>query len=165
MQTDATWLANNSCHCWMLHVTFVCTSCCILLEDVAHLILNRSNFWSQQLPKTSIYRQRVAQQCWIPVHSSSNTVEATHAHCTCFTKSYELYPSHDALLVRTLLELLHPFAHHCHHERNNSQHCWPNNDGSYSVCLHFRQGFFPLPARGSWVGTPEAPRQKPSWSE
>ena len=84
MQTDATFLANNSCHCWMLHVTFVCTSCCILLEDVAHLILNRSNVWS--------------------------------------------------------------------HERNNSQHCWPNNDGSYSVCLHFRPGFFFASCERGWGG-------------
>ena len=27
--TDATWLTNNSQHCWMLHVASVCTSCCM----------------------------------------------------------------------------------------------------------------------------------------
>ena len=33
-------------------------------------------------------------------------------------------------------ELLHPFAHHCQHARNNSQHCWRNNVSSCCVCLH-----------------------------
>ena len=33
-------------------------------------------------------------------------------------------------------ELLHPFAHHCQHGRNNSQHRWTNNVGSYCVRLH-----------------------------
>ena len=33
-------------------------------------------------------------------------------------------------------ELLHPFAHHCQHARNNSQHCWRNNVGSCCVRLH-----------------------------
>ena len=35
MQTDATLLANNSQHCWMLHVAPVCTPCCMLLDVVA----------------------------------------------------------------------------------------------------------------------------------
>ena len=30
---------------------------------------------------------------------------------------------------QTCWELLHPFAHHCQHARNNSQHCWRNNVG------------------------------------
>ena len=34
MQTNATLLANNSQHCWMLHVVFVCTSFCMLLGVV-----------------------------------------------------------------------------------------------------------------------------------
>ena len=33
-------------------------------------------------------------------------------------------------------ELLHPFAHHCQHACNNSQHCWRNNVGSCCVRLH-----------------------------
>ena len=32
---DATLLANNSQHCWMLHVVSVCTPCCISLDVVA----------------------------------------------------------------------------------------------------------------------------------
>ena len=35
VQTDATLLANNSQHCWMLHVVSVCTRCCMLLDVVA----------------------------------------------------------------------------------------------------------------------------------
>ena len=34
VQTDATLLANNSQHCWMLHVASVCTPCCMLLNVV-----------------------------------------------------------------------------------------------------------------------------------
>jgi len=48
-------------------------------------------------------RRRVAQQCWIRLHSSSNIVGTTHAHYAWFTKTYGLYPSHNALQVPTLL--------------------------------------------------------------
>ena len=48
-------------------------------------------------------------------HSSSNTVAATQACYTFSSKSYGLYPSHDALQVQTFLaqqccDLLRPFA-------------------------------------------------------
>ena len=61
--------------------------------------------FSQQLPTFLLLRDRrnVAQQCWIRLHSSSNIVGATHAHHAWFTKTYGLYPSHDALQVPTLL--------------------------------------------------------------
>jgi len=32
VQSDARFLANNSQHCWMLHVASVCTLCCMLSE-------------------------------------------------------------------------------------------------------------------------------------
>ena len=35
VQMDAILLANNSQHCWMLHVASVCTPCCMLLDVVA----------------------------------------------------------------------------------------------------------------------------------
>ena len=35
MQTDATLLANNPQHCWILRVASVCTPCCMLLDVVA----------------------------------------------------------------------------------------------------------------------------------
>ena len=34
VQTDATLLANNSQHCWVLHVASVCTPCCMLFDVV-----------------------------------------------------------------------------------------------------------------------------------
>ena len=36
-------------------------------------------------------------------------------------------------------ELLHPFAHQCQRERNNSQHCQLNICWSCCVCLHVAQ--------------------------
>ena len=136
VQTDATLLANNSQHCCMLHVT-----CCVRLRTLLRVVaqsLKPVKLLSQQLATFLLFRDRrsVAQQCWICLDSSSNIVGATHAHYAWFTKTYGLYPSHDALQVPTLLELLHPFAHHCQHARNKSQHCWRNNVGSCCVCSH-----------------------------
>ena len=67
--------------------------------------LRPAKLFSQQLPTFLLFRDRrsVAQQCWIRLHSSSNIVGATHAHYAWFTKTYGLYPSHDALQVPTLL--------------------------------------------------------------
>ena len=104
MQTDATLLANNSQRCWMLHVTSVCTPCCMLLRVVAQS-LKPVKLFSQQLPTFLLFRDRrsVAQQCWIRLHGSSNIVGATHAHYAWITKTYGLYSSHDALHVPNLL--------------------------------------------------------------
>ena len=88
----------------MLQVASVCTSCCMLLYVVAQS-LEPVKLFSQQLPTFLLLRDRrsEAQQCWIRLHSSSNIVGATHAHYAWFTKTYGLYPSHDALQVPTLL--------------------------------------------------------------
>ena len=51
-------------------------------------------------------RQSVTLQCWIRLHSSSKIDWTTHAHCTWFTKSNGLYPSHDALQIPTLLGVI-----------------------------------------------------------
>ena len=104
VQTDATLLTNNSQHRWMLHVTSVCTLCCMLLRVVAQS-LNLAKLFSQQLPTLLLFRDRrsVAQQCWIRLHSSSSIVGVMHVHYAWFTKTYGLYPSHDALQVPTLL--------------------------------------------------------------
>ena len=76
----------------------------MLLRVVAQS-LKPVKLFSQQLPTFLLFRDRrsVAQQCWIRLHSSSNIVGATHAHYAWFTKTYGLYPSHDALQVPTLL--------------------------------------------------------------
>ena len=104
VQTDATLLANNSQHCWMLHVASVCTPYCMLL-DVVVQSLKPVRLFSQQLPTFLLFHDRrsAAQQCWIRLHSSSNIVGATCAHYAWFTKTYGLYPSHDALQVPSLL--------------------------------------------------------------
>ena len=39
-------------------------------------------------------------------------------------------------------ELLHPFAHHCQHGRNNSQYCWRNNVRSCCARLHAAETCF-----------------------
>ena len=65
MQTEATVLANNFQHCWMLHVASVCTPCCMLLRVVGSCC---AKFETGQ---TFIYVQTdattpniVGQQCW-----------------------------------------------------------------------------------------------------
>ena len=75
--------------------------CWMLLRKV----WNRSNFSASNSQHLLLFRDRrsVAQQCWIRLHSSSNTVGATHAHYAWFTKTYGLYPFHDVLQVPTLL--------------------------------------------------------------
>ena len=67
MQTDATLLANNSQHFWMLHLPAVCTPCCMLLGVVAQS-LKPVKPLNQQLPTFLLFRDRrsVAQQRWIP---------------------------------------------------------------------------------------------------
>ena len=80
-------------------------ACCWMLLRVVAQSLKPVKLFSQQLPTFLLFRDRrsVAQQCWIRLHSSSNIVGATHAHYAWFTKTYGLYPSHDALQVPTLL--------------------------------------------------------------
>ena len=56
-------------HCWMLHVTSVCTPCYMLLGVVAQS-LKLVKLLSHQLP-TFRSPKRLAQQCWIRLHSSS----------------------------------------------------------------------------------------------
>ena len=80
-------------------------ACCWMLLRVVAQSLKPVKLFSQQIPTFLLFRDRrsVAQQCWIRLHSSSNIVGATCAHYSWFTKTYGLYPSHDALQVPTLL--------------------------------------------------------------
>ena len=107
VQTDATLLADNSQHCWMLHVASVCTPCCMLLDVVAFCRAKFETIQTFQPTTPNIFlfhdRRSVAQRCWICLHSSCNIVGATHAHYAWFAKTYGLYPSHVALQVPTLL--------------------------------------------------------------
>ena len=111
MQTDAAFLANNSQHCWMLHVASVCTPFSMLLRVVGNCcpkfetgqIFEPSTSKMSFVPWSLKVGAWLGQQCWIRLHSSSNIVRATHVHYTWFPKSNKLYPSHDALQVPTLL--------------------------------------------------------------
>ena len=91
----------------MLHVASVCTPCGMLLDVVACCCakFETSQTIQPTTPNISLFRDHrsVAQQCWIRLHSSSNIVGAAHAHYAWFTKTYGLYPSHDALQAPTLL--------------------------------------------------------------
>ena len=80
-------------------------ACCWKLLRVVAQSLKPVKLFSQQLPTFLLFHDRrsVAQQCWIRLHSSSNIVGATHAHYAWFTKTYGLFPSHDAQQVPTLL--------------------------------------------------------------
>ena len=142
VQTDAT----------LLHVASVCTSCCMLLLVVAQS-LKPVKLFSQQLPAFLLFRDRrsVAQQCWIRLHSSSNTYFIYLTSLPTLLGPHTLITHGLQRLTGCILptmhcrsqqcwELLHPFAHHCQHGRNNSQHCWRNNVGSCCVRLHTALG-------------------------
>ena len=86
--------------CARLHTLLhVVECCCVFLRKV----WNRLNFSANNYKHFFCSFRSVAQQCWIRLHSSSNIVGAAHAHYAWFTKTYGLYPSHDALQVPTLL--------------------------------------------------------------
>ena len=113
-------------------------ACCWMLLRVVAQSLKPVKLFSQQLPTFLLFRDRqsVAQQCWIRLHSSSNIVGATHAITHglqrlmgCILPTMHCRSQH-------CWKLLHPFAHHCQHAPNNSQHCWRNNVGSCCVRLH-----------------------------
>ena len=80
-------------------------ACCWMLLRVVAQSLKQIKLFSRQFPTFLLSRDHrsVAQQCWIRLHSSSNTVGATLAHYTWVKKTCGLYPSHDALQVPTLL--------------------------------------------------------------
>ena len=96
VQTDATLLAVTCCV--RLHTLLHVVGCCCAKFETGQI-------FPPTTPTFLLLRDRrsVAQQCWIRLHSSSNTVEATHAHYAWVTKTYGLYPSYDALQVPTLL--------------------------------------------------------------
>ena len=92
--------------------TLLDVTCCVRLHTLLHMLLDVGaqslkpvKLFSQQLPTFLLFRDRrsVAQQCWIRLHSSSKIVGAAHAYYAWFTKTYGLYPYHDALRVPTLL--------------------------------------------------------------
>ena len=98
----------NIVGCYILRPFAHPVACCWMLLHIFAQSLKPVKLFSQQLPTFLLFRDRrsVAQQCWIRLHSSSNIVGAAHAHYAWFTKTYGLYPSHDALQVPTLLRVV-----------------------------------------------------------
>ena len=95
----------NIVGCHMLRPFAHPVACCWMLLRVVAQSLKPVKLFRQQLSTFLLFGdcRSVTQQCWIRLHSSSNIVGATHAHYEWFTKTYGLYPSHDALQVPTLL--------------------------------------------------------------
>ena len=108
----------------------VVACCCESLKPV--------KLFRQQLPTFLLFcdRRNVVQQCWIRFHGSSNIVGG-NARSLQRPMGCILLTMH--CRSQTFWELLHPFAHHCQHARNNSQHCWRNNVGSCRARLHAAQ--------------------------
>ena len=89
--------------------TLLDVACCVRLHTLLRVVTQNSKpvkLFSQQLPTFLLFRDR---------RSIAQQFAQLFQHCW---------------------ELLHPFAHHCQHARNNSQHCCANNVGSCYARLH-----------------------------
>ena len=64
MQTDATSLANNSQLCWMLHVAYVCTNCCMLLDVVACCCAKFETVQTSSYVQTDAITPNNVESCW-----------------------------------------------------------------------------------------------------
>ena len=121
----------NVVGCYMLRPFAHPVACCWMSLRVVAQSLKPVKLFSQQLPTFLLFRDRrsVAQQCWIRLRNSSNIAGATHAHYAWFQRLMGCILPTVHCRSQHYWELLHPFAHHCQHARNNSQHCWRNNVG------------------------------------
>ena len=93
VQTDATLLANNSQHCWMLHVASVYTPCCMLLDVVACCC---AKFETSQT-----FQPTTPSQCWIRCHAL--ITHGLQRLMGCILPTMHCRSQH-------CWELLHPFA-------------------------------------------------------
>ena len=128
----------NIVECYMLRPFANPVACCWMLLSVVTQSLKPVKLFSQQLPTLLLFRDRrsVAQQCLIRLHSSSNIVAATHAHYAWITEIKGCILPTMHCRSQSCWELLHPFAHHCQHARNNSQHCYATMMGvGAPVCM------------------------------
>ena len=115
--------------------------CCCALLGVVPQSLKPVKILSQQLP-VPIFLLFHDRRCWNNVGSMLDPSSHLFQHCCCWprmriTQGYTPFRDHPTMHCRSqhCWELLHPFAHHCCNERNNSQHCLPNNFGSCCVRL------------------------------
>ena len=110
-----------------LHVASVCTPCCLLLDVVTCCCakFETGQTFIQQLPTFLLFRDRrsIAQHCW--------------GHARSLHMLYEdLWVVSSTIQQQHCWELLHPFANHCQHARNNSQNCGATMLGAVaSVCM------------------------------
>ena len=129
----------NIVGCYMLRLFAHPVACCWMLLRVVEQRLKPVKLFSQQLPTFLYFRDRrsvasatmldpfsqLFQHCWprtLITHGLQRLMGCILPTMHC--RSQDCW------------ELLHPFAHHCQHARNNSQHCWRNNVGSCCVRLH-----------------------------
>ena len=145
VQTDATW------HCWPTTPNIVgcyilrpfahpLGCCCVLLRKV----WNRSNFSASD--SQHFFSCVIAETKRNNVGSVCTTLPTLLGPRTLITHALQrlmgcMLPTMHCRFQHCW-ELLHPFAHHCQHARNNSQHCWRNNVGSCCVRLHAALWFF-----------------------
>ena len=122
----------------MLRLFAHLVTCCWMLLRVVAQSLKPVKLFSQQLPTFLLFcdRRSVAQQCWIRLHSSSNIAGAAQAHYAWFTKTYGLYPSHDAPQVPTLLGVVASVCSPLPARTQQLPTLLRNNVGSCCVRLH-----------------------------
>ena len=135
MQADATLLANSSRHCGMLHVASVShpVACCYMFLRVVGSCCAKVESGQTFGPANSQhFFCSVIVEAWDRKTMLDPFAQLFH-HC--WGRARALVTHGVQSLIGCILptmrcrsqhcsELLHPFAHHCQHERNNSQHCW-----------------------------------------
>ena len=134
---------SNGCNivsCYILRPFAHPVVCCYVLLGVVVQSLTPLKLLNQQFPKFLLLcdRRSVAQQCWIRniMHMAAlptllrprtrikhGLLGVYKVFMVCILST----PMH--CRSQQCWELLCPFAHYCRHERNSSQHCWPNNVG------------------------------------
>ena len=124
-RTQHCWLTTpNIVGCYMLRPLAHPVACCWMSLRVVVQSLKPVMLFSQQLPTFLLLRDRrsVAQQCG-SVCTALPTLLGPRTRIThglqglvcCILPTMHCRSQH-------CWELLHPFAHHCQHARNNSQH-------------------------------------------
>ena len=100
-------------------------------------------FWVVSFPRCTSGPNTVGS-CWIRLPTTASTYATTPTIVvpTMLGVVASVWPPLPALtqqlpplLSQPCWELLHPFAHHCQHLRNNSHHCCPNHVGSCCIRL------------------------------
>ena len=134
----------NTVGCYILCPFVHPVSCCWMLLRVVAQSLRPVKLVSQQLP-TFFFCSVIAEAYCNNVGSVCAALPTLLGPRTLITHGLQrlmgcILPTMHCR-SQTCWELLHPFAHHCQHARNNSQHCWRNNVGSCCARLHAALNF------------------------